>query len=154
MIKKISLILKCIFLLVLLSNCGFEPIYKNINNKINIEIISIQGETNINNHFKNKFKSYMGSGKTDIYKIKIISKYDEIILVKDSLGNVTNYRIKLNVVIYTNKKGKDLSFNYDKTFDFNKTSSAFEDENYERIVLKDMINSIIEEFVVDIMQIE
>ena len=48
---KISLIL------LFLSNCGYSPIYSVSNkNEININIVSLQGDKNINNLLFNKLK--------------------------------------------------------------------------------------------------
>jgi hypothetical protein len=55
MIKKNILYISLIFFL---TNCGFTPIYlKNTNVNFSIEQVTYEGDRDLNNFFKNKFKS-------------------------------------------------------------------------------------------------
>lgn len=146
---------KFLYLILLVLSCGYTPIYKNINNaNLNIFIIDTEGEENINTILRDKFRIYQNNEGQNTYEIKIISNFKKIILTKDNLGNATNYRLILNVKILTNKSNKDLSYDFNETFDMKKSGSLFEEENYEKLIIKNMISTIIDKFIFQISKIE
>lgn len=146
---------KFLYLTLLLLSCGYTPIYKNMDNtNLSIIITDTEGEGNINTILKDKFRIYQNSESPNTYEIKIISNFKKITLTKDNLGNATNYRLILNVKILTNKDKKDLSFDYNETFDIKKSGSLFDEENYEKLIIKNMISTIIDKFIFQISKIK
>ena len=96
MFTKKSLI---IFLLIFLSNCGFSPMFKNINNlQYNIIVESFNGDRDINNLIRSNLKKYTSIENRDELKIKVNTKYEKNIIAKDPTGKTTNYQIKNSTI--------------------------------------------------------
>ena len=139
---KISLIL------LFLSNCGYSPIYSVSNkNEININIVSLQGDKNINNLIFNKLRNYKKENSNKNYQVKIISKYDKKILTKNTTGDPTNYRLILDVKLTAIQNENKFEINLDESFDMKKGDTTFEEETYEKQILQNMINSIVDKFI-------
>ena len=146
---KISLIL------FFLSNCGYSPIYSVSNkNEININIVSLQGDKNINNLLFNKLRNYKKEKSDKNYQVKIISKYDKKILTKNTAGDPTNYRLILDVDLIAIQNENRIEINFDESFDMKKGDTTFEEETYEKQILQNMINSIVSKFVSRLAEIQ
>ena len=146
---KISLIL------FFLSNCGYSPIYSVSNkNEININIVSLQGDKNINNLFFNKLRNYKKEKSDKNYQVKIISKYDKKILTKNTAGDPTNYRLILDVDLIAIQNENRIEINFDESFDMKKGDTTFEEETYEKQILQNMINSIVSKSVSRLAEIQ
>jgi len=146
---KISLIL------FFLSNCGYSPIYSVSNkNEININIVSLQGDKNINNLLFNKLRNYKKEKSDKNYQVKIISKYDKKILTKNTAGDPTNYRLILDVNLIAIQNENKIEINFDESFDMKKGDTTFEEETYEKQILQNMINSIVSKFVSRLAEIQ
>ena len=145
---KISLIL------FFLSNCGYSPIYSVSNkNKININIVSLQGDKNINNLISSKLRNYKKENSNKNYQVKIISKYDKKILTKNTTGDPTNYRLILDVKLTAIQNENKFEINLDESFDMKKGDTTFEEETYEKQILQNMINSIVDKFITRLAEI-
>ena len=146
---KISLIL------FFLSNCGYSPIYSVSNkNEININVVSLQGDKNINNLLFNKLRNYKKEKSDKNYQVKIISKYDKKILTKNTAGDPTNYRLILDVNLIAIQNENKIEINFDESFDMKKGDTTFEEETYEKQILQNMINSIVSKFVSRLAEIQ
>ncbi len=145
---KISLIL------FFLSSCGYSPIYSVSNkNKININIVSLQGDKNINNLISSKLRNYKKENSNKNYQVKIISKYDKKILTKNTTGDPTNYRLILDVKLTAIQNENKFEINLDESFDMKKGDTTFEEETYEKQILQNMINSIVDKFITRLAEI-
>ena len=142
-------------ILLFLSNCGYSPIYSVSNkNEININIVSLQGNKNINNLLFNKLRNYKKEKSDKNYQVKIISKYDKKILTKNTAGDPTNYRLVLDVDLIAIQNEKRIEINFDESFDMKKGDTTFEEETYEKQILQNMINSIVSKFVSRLAEIQ
>ena len=141
--KKILLVL---FLFLL--GCGYSPIYSNLNKtKININIIDAIGEVKINNTIIRKLAKYKTNDADKNYTVKIDSSYNKTSLTKDAAGNTTDYRLNLEVNFTINIEGNSKKIIFKENFDMKKGDTSFQEENYENILVDDMINLIVQEFV-------
>ena len=146
---------KLSLILLFLSNCGYSPIYSVSNkNEININIVSLQGDKNINNLLFNKLKNYKKEKSDKNYQVKIISKYDKKILTKNTAGDPTNYRLILDVDLIAIQNENRIEINFDESFDMKKGDTTFEEETYEKQILQNMINSIVSKFVSRLAEIQ
>ena len=88
-----------IILIILVSSCGYTPIYKlneNLNFKINK--ITFKGDRLINNYLNSKFKRY-NEKKEKEFLLSLTSNYSKIELSKDSTGKITDYKLNLKITI-------------------------------------------------------
>ncbi len=140
---------KVLFILFLfLLGCGYSPIYSNLNKpNINIDVIEAIGEIKINNTIVRKLAKYKTNDAVKNYTVRIDSNYKKTSLTKDAAGNTTDYRLNLEVNFTINIEGNSKKIIFEEKFDMKKGDTNFQEEKYENILVEDMINLIIQEFV-------
>ena len=105
---KVNLFL---FLLIFLSSCGFKPIYKLSENKININQYSIQllNEDSVPREIKEEIKrSFLPSSNTKnnyIIEMSTLENLDPLITNTD--GTVSKYRIEIVINYKVRDKSKN-----------------------------------------------
>ena len=143
-------LLKIIFAIIVITNlssCGYKSINKISNNQISINKYSLSGDTQINKilglnfnrlqNNSNAIKNFELTGKSEI--IKSIGS-------KNSSGDITGYSMKIAISITVFENEKELTSNiYLKNTNYNNFSSKFELKQYEKILIKDLVNEIISE---------
>ena len=141
-------ILRYISILILITSCGYTPIYTNLNNKnFNIKIETVNGNKNINKLIVQKLSRYQNENSEKVHNIKIESNYEKLILTKNAAGNATNFRLNIEVKfkVTTNNNLKDYKFT--EKFDMKKGDTIFEEEKYENNIKNTMTNIIIQRFI-------
>ena len=146
--------IKIILIVLILPSCGYTPIYSNLGTAdININISSLNGDTDINNLILQDLKKFQNQDSEKKYETKIFSSYNKVPLTKDTAGNTTVYRLTVNIEFYTNiKKYEKMSFV--QNFDMKKGDTEFDEEKYEKIIKRDMVKIIVQKFVSQIVVIK
>ena len=131
MIKSFKNKIIIIFLLIL-TGCGYSPLFKSEKISFYINDLSFEGERQINNYISRNLKKYQNLEKLPKkYDIKIISNYEKNIVNKDDSGNPKNYNIivKAKVKFIINDKDE-----INKVFARNTSMSA----NTKKITEKEL----------------
>ena len=137
MIKKNFI--KIIFIF-LLASCGYSPMLSTMDNKIlNIEVVSHEGDKEINQVLRSKLKIHRNENE-ELIKISINSSYKKKDLSKNLAGKVEDYKIKATTsfIVIRNKNEKNFSFSEEytiKNFD-----DDFEERNYEKKIRRNVAN--------------
>ena len=137
MIKKNFI--KIIFIF-LLASCGYSPMLSTMDNKIlNIEVISHEGDKEINQVIRSKLKIHRNENE-ELIKISINSSYNKKDLSKNLTGKVEDYKIEITTsfIVIQNKNEKNFSFSEEytvKNFD-----DDFEERNYEKKIRRNVAN--------------
>ena len=138
MLKKNIIIL---FLIVLLSNCGFTPIYvKNNNGNFSIEQINFTGDRELNNFLKSNLNQYKNKKVDNKIYIEAVSIYEKNILSKNSSGEVTKYQLDAEIVFKIKPSNKEIKITEKKIM--NSMSDKFEEARYERLIKQSFASSI------------
>ena len=138
MLKKNIIIL---FLIVLLSNCGFTPIYiKNNNTNFSIEKIDFTGDRELNNFLKSNLNQYKNKKVDNKIYIEAVSIYEKNILSKNSSGEVTKYQLEAEIVFKIKPSNKEIKITEKKIM--NSMSDKFEEARYERLIKQSFASSI------------
>ena len=138
MLKKNIIIL---FLIVLLSNCGFTPIYiKNNNTNFSIEKIDFTGDRELNNFLKSNLNQYKNIKVDNKIYIEAVSIYEKNILSKNSSGEVTKYQLDAEIVFKIKPSNKEIKITEKKIM--NSVSDKFEESRYERLIKQSFASSI------------
>ena len=135
--------IKIIFisLIFLLANCGFSPIYvKNTNNNFSIENVIYNGDRELNNFLKTNLNQYKNEGANKKVYIEAISKYEKIILTKNIVGKVTNYKLIAKVTFLI--KSTDRKINIFEERVINTMDDKFEEERKEKAIKQSFASSI------------
>tara|TARA_B100000989_G_scaffold290752_1_gene264297 strand:- start:753 stop:1208 length:456 start_codon:yes stop_codon:yes gene_type:complete len=140
---------------LLLSNCGYVPMYANQQDlDFNIKVISLEGEKDINTILTQKLNRYQVEDKNKSYDVKIISDYEKNSLTKDESGNTTNFRLVLEIDFIINVNGVLKTLNFKETFDIKKEATLFDESNYENALKKEMTDLILQKFITQILTIQ
>tara|TARA_B110000971_G_C19722098_1_gene369093 strand:+ start:132 stop:590 length:459 start_codon:yes stop_codon:yes gene_type:complete len=132
-----------IIVLILVSSCGFEPIYIEKQNKnISIKTVKFIGEQNINiNISRLAFPKI--DGNSDGLQIELNSAKTITATSKDTSGKITKYRLTINTALLINRRdGTTVSKLFTKSFTYNNRENKFELLQFQRNVENNLINQI------------
>ena len=124
----------------MLASCGYSPMLSTIDNKkLNIEVISHEGDKEINQVIRSKLKIHRNENE-ELIKISINSSYNKKDLSKSLTGKVEDYKIEAtsSFIVSWNKHEKNFSFGEEytiKNFD-----DDFEERNYEKKIRRNVAN--------------
>ena len=141
--------------LLFIYSCGYTSVYKNQNsNNFQINIVEMQGDSDINNMIKNELKFYSNKNSEKKYDISINSDYQKIIISKNSAGVATDYKLLVDTKITINFNNKTDIFNFSENINMKSNSNSFEQNNYERNLKKNFASSIRDKFIVKIFDLD
>ena len=148
-------ILQLIILILFLQSCGYTPIYSKLNtNNINIDVISIQGNMDINNILTREMSRYKNLSSEKNFNVKIISRYKKDSVTKDAAGDATNYRLTLEVDFMVDINSANKTFKFIEQLDMKKKDTIFEEEKYEKFIKQDMVDLIVQNFISQIIEVK
>ena len=143
-----------IFYLIFLYSCGYTSIYKNQKSQdFHINIIEMIGDNEFNNLIRNEFTLYSNTNSNKSYNVSINSKYQKIIISKNSSGAATDYKILVNTKIKINLKEETKNLEFNESINIKNNSNSFEQSRYERNVKRNFASSIREKFLIQIFNL-
>ena len=146
--KNVILILFLFFL----NNCGYTSVYKNQNSQdFQIKVINMTGDNEINNLIKNELKFYSNRSSNIKYDISINSKYQKIIVSKNSAGVATDYKLIVDTEISFDKEDKNNILNFNENINIKSNSNSFEQNNYEKNIKNNFASSISNKLIINIL---
>ena len=151
---KIKHIFYLIFFIIF-TNCGYTPIYKNIDVvNFKIKISEINGERKINNLIKSKLKNYTFNNSEKIYDIKINSNYTKNTIAKDSTGAATEYKIIIEVSFNVNSKNYNDEYKFKESFNMQSMSDKLDEQDYEENIQSNLVNTITRKFILRLSKLK
>ena len=132
------------FLSLILTNCGFKPIYNSKNS--NFEIIEIENKNKNRNSFLIE-KSIMSLSNEDAKnKVKLELDYKQSIstILKDSKGDPSKKKlsISLNLKVKNDRDNILISKNFNENFNYDIQSDKFGMSQYEENITDNLNNKI------------
>ena len=149
MIKKTFLLILIVFGL---SSCGYTPMLSQ-NNNFNFNIVNLEllGDKNINNFLEKRLNQYSNDSSNKSYKISINSNYQKIIVAKDSTGNATDLKlistIDVTYSLYNESNNQERKISFLESITIRKNDNAFDQKNYERSVLNNLSQLLLNKLV-------
>lgn len=123
--------------MLLLNNCGYSPIYsKNIDHKLNIELINFEGDREINNSIKYTLKRYGNQINEPKFIIITNSQYNKVSETKNLAGNTISYNLSASVNFKVTYENKEKIFNFTETSTLNNIASQIDENIYEKNIKK------------------
>tara|TARA_B100000963_G_C22578739_1_gene649805 strand:+ start:294 stop:749 length:456 start_codon:yes stop_codon:yes gene_type:complete len=148
--KKIILLI----VFVLIYGCGYTSVLKNQNQQdIKISIKNIEGDFQTNNFIKNQIKLSSNPLSSKNFDINILSKYDKIIIAKNSAGVATDYKININLNITILSK-KNIKINYNDSINIKNNSENFEQIEYEREIKKNFASDVKDKLILYLLSLD
>jgi len=132
-----------IIILVLVSGCGFEPIYiEKQTNSIAIKTVEYLGEQKIGKKISQLAFPKIDKNSKGL-QISLDSRKTIIVTSKDTSGKITSYRTTINTNMLINKKDRVIvSKLFTKSFTYNNKENKFELTQYQRNIENNLINQI------------
>ncbi|MDA8690668.1 hypothetical protein N9L88_00085 [Candidatus Pelagibacter bacterium] len=148
MIRKFTIVIT----LIILTGCGFTPMYskKNNNNNFSIEKINFSGERELNNFLKIGLMRYKNSSDKK-FIIDVESEFLKIILTKDITGKITNYELIAN---FTFKLESNKEFEFTEKKIIENLDNNFEQTKQERTVKQIFATSVINKLITQLSIIQ
>ncbi len=146
MIRKTTIHLIAI---ILLTSCGFKPIYSDKESNFYLSKIETTGESSINNQIINNLKIYKNKKKKQKkFTINLNSSKIKKVVAKDSKGNASTFKliVRSQVIIIKNgniKSEKEFS----TEFNYNNSDKKFELKQYEKNIQENLTNKLIEQII-------
>ena len=147
MIKKIVIP----FILVLvLSSCGYSPIYSTKYKDFKIDNINFEGERKINEILKKSLVSYTKiTSAENVYDVTISSSLQKNVDSKDKKGNPAQFSLRINVdLIIIDQFDKTLQINFNEKNSYNNKDKKFELKIYENSLIQNMSEKILSDIII------
>ena len=148
--------MKRIFTLILLTftyGCGYTSIYEEFKKDIYINILSMNGDFEINNYLKNDLKMSSNEDSSNIYDLNIETNYNKIVLAKDATGNATDYKIEMSVKIVVTSNNDKKNIFYKENFKIKKYDDNFEQSNYEKDIKRNFSQIVQKKLILDLIKL-
>ena len=150
--------MKKLFLIILiftLSNCGYSPLYKNVQEQdLKIKFTNLSGDTNFNNLLKLQLIEYLNNESENEYQLSINSIYSKKDYAKDATGKASEFQLNLDVEINVEYKGKKKTFLLSERFLTNASDDKFKQKNYDETILKNFAESIKDKLILRLSTIQ
>ncbi len=131
-----------LLVLILLSNCGFSPIYtKSELSSYDIEIINTTGDRLINNFITNQLNRNEDKSSKNKINIDINTNYKKIISSKDATGAAASYELIVKTELKVSNKNKSKTFLFNERFILDKNENLLDEKNYERTIKQSFASS-------------
>ena len=135
-------LISIIILSLILTNCGFKPIYNSKNS--NFEVIEIKNKNENKDSFSIEKVIMSLSNKNAKNKFKLGLDYEQSILtiLKDSKGDPSKKKISINVILVVKNDKNNILVNqsFNEEFSYDVQSDKFGMAQYEENI-KDNLNS-------------
>ncbi len=146
MIKKIILLS---FLILVLNNCGYTPIYSKQSQDFQISKIETSGEVKVNKLLYNKLKIYSDNPNArKTFNLNINSLSTKTTIAKDKKGNPTQFSIELSITLQITDgldNKVDRIFSESSTYDNN--DNKFDLRKYEDNLIENMTDKLFSEII-------
>ena len=141
-----------IVLLLILTSCGYQPLYKTdqkIKN-LNISEVIYSGDQKINEVIYTKLPFALVKNDESLNKLSLESKKEIKITSKDSKEQALSYRTIIKVkILVLNSNGDILDQKIvQKNFSYNADENKFKFKEYQDKIEKNLIDTIIEDVII------
>ena len=148
--KYIYIILIPLFLL----SCEYTPIYSNKNDyNFSIEKINFEGNSEINNLVEKKLIRFLNRNVNKKFIITTISSYKKISQSKNLTGKTTDYLITIEIIFKIEKGNEQKTLIKREEFLIKNFSDKFEENKLEKNKKEILVNSIINELIIQLSRI-
>ena len=137
---------------LILSNCGYTPIYKNQKNlNFSVSITEILGDRKINNLTKAKLRRYSLLKNKKNYNLIINSDYSKTIVAKDTAGNVTDYKISVSISFNVKSDKYNKLLKFEESFNMKKLNNKIEELDYEKNIKSNLVEIITQKLIAQLV---
>ena len=140
--------LKYLFIFFFLLSCGYTPIYQtDQNSKIRLDIINYSGDKKLGRSIAKGIERLKNNKSENIYDLNFISSKRENVASKDKKGNISTYKmlIEVDFTLKNKENNKIFSKKFKKETTYNSMNNKFELSQYKLNLEKSMISKILQD---------
>ena len=137
---------------------GYEPLFST--KELSYYVIDIKNinKNNLTEKISKRLKNYTskGNGNKKGYKLEISSNMSNIISSKDGKGNVSSYKMIVNVNVKVFNQDSDLlisTLNFNKDFVYNNQENKSNLDKYKKDIQENIINKISQDIIIKLQSI-
>ena len=137
---------------------GYEPLFST--KELSYYVINIENvsKNNLTEKISKRLKNYTskGNGNKKGYKLEISSNMSNIISSKDGKGNVSSYKMIVNVNVKVFNQDSDLlisTLNFNKDFVYNNQENKSNLDKYKKDIQENIINKISQDIIIKLQSI-
>ena len=133
-----------LLIILLLSSCGFTPIYSNKNSNFNVKKITSNLNNSLTNYIENSLFSFSNTNASQSLNIEIILKEEIIVILKDSKGDPLKNKLitKIELIVNDNQNNLISTKNFNEDFDYSVQDNKFNMKQYEQNIRQNLIEDI------------
>ena len=137
-----------------LFSCEYTPIYSNKNDyNFSIEKINFEGNSEINNLVEKKLIKFQNRDINKKFIITTISSYKKISQSKNLTGKTTDYLITIEIIFKIKRGNVQKTLINKEEFMIKSFSDKFEENKLEKIKKEDLVNSMVNELIIQLSRI-
>ena len=140
--------LKYLFIFFFLLSCGYTPIYQtDQNSKIRLDMINYSGDKKLGRSITKGIERLKNNKSDNIYDLNLIGSKEESIASKDKKGNISTYKmlIEVDFNLESKENNKIFSKKFIKETTYNSMNNKFELSQYKLNLEKNMISQILQD---------
>ena len=140
--------LKFFFIFLFLLSCGYSPIYQTEqNSNFKFDKITFEGDKKVGRSIIRGIERLKNNQSTNVYDVNLITSKRDSIATKDKKGNVSTYKLIIEVDINLKNKNNDKTFSkkFFKESTYNSMNNKFELNQYKLTEEKNMISQILQD---------
>ena len=143
-----------LFTLLILVNCGYQPLFSSKDASFSITQENYDQNSN-SRRLKNNLKIYENNKNSNLYDLTLKTRENKTVILKDKKGNPSSYRLTMttNLVAKQNEK-IILEKNYVKSFDYQNNVNKFDQTRYEKSLKNTLVDKISNEIIRDLLSIK
>ena len=140
-----------IVFLIILNNCGYNPIFTNNSNKdFKIVKLELKGDKIFNNKIYQELKPYTETNSQKEYDLIISTSFNKVAIAKDSTGDPSNFNMIANVSIKLSHEDMQETLFFSENLKIKSKDNSFEQREYENMVKNDFAKIIKEKLITKI----
>ena len=129
-------------------SCGYSPIYNaGQNSNLKLNIINYAGDKKLGRSIIKGVERLKDNKSTNVYDLNFTSSKRETIISKDKKGNVSTYKMSIEVEFNLKSKDNDKVFSkkFTKATTYNSMNNKFELNQYKLNLEKNLISQILQD---------
>ena len=144
-----------IIIFLMLSNCGFTPIYSSKGSNYNLISLDKDKNNRLTNYLENNIKAISNENASKSIKVNLVLEENISVILKDPKGNPSKNRLTIVVKLIVNDFNDQLisEKQFTENFEYDVQDNKFNMKQYEKTIslnLTDKISQQIHAFLMNI----
>lgn len=142
-----------VILILLLIGCDYTPIYSIKDGQLNIEVLSYEGDREINSKILSKFRMHKNIN-SELVQIKFNTTYQKNVVSKNLAGKAEEYQLEAKTIYTIIINELEKNYSVTETFKMKNFEDDFEEKNYEQRIKENIADINYQRLILQIKKIK